>query len=301
MKFRIVDTKAIYRRLMDEPDPAAREAIFREELIAPFQGMVNVFGGDGLAMFRMWHMSPEQFAGEKRGWMERTVNDLAAANAWNQAVEALDEGYAAFAPLHDRIGLDEIVFGLVIADISSVPGQRGYSGFGGIPGWIMTVYGEANDYTLPRVKAATVHELHHNLAGAVGMGMGGNTNIMTITVGEYMIGEGLAESFAAELYGEDKVGFWVTDFDDSRLEETKRIVYDGLEKTGFNVVRGYIFGDDIAASGGLPQAGVPAYAGYAIGYRVVQAYLKRTGKSVVETTLIPAREIIAKSRFFDGV
>lgn len=301
MKFRIVDTETIYRRLLAEPDAAAREAIFREELIAPFQGMVSVFGGDGLAMYRMWGMSPEQFAGDKRAWMEQTVSDLVAANAWMQAEQALDEGYAAFAPLHDRIRLDEIVFGLVIADMGSTPGQRGYSGFGGIPGWIMTVYGEANDYTLPRVKAATVHELHHNLAGAIGIGMGGNTSIMTTSVGEYMIGEGLAESFAAELYGEGRVGFWVTDFDDSRLEETKRIVYDGLEKTGFDVVRGYIFGDDIAASGGLPKAGVPPYAGYAIGYRVVQAYLKRTGKNVVEATLVPAREIIAESRFFESV
>lgn len=299
MQFKIINTETIYRRLLAEPDAAAREAIFHDELVAPFRGMVNVFGGgDGLAMFRMWGMSPEHFAGEKRAWMEETVNRLAAADAWTQTAQALDEGYAAFAPAHDRISLDEIVFGLVISDMGAVPGQRGYSGFGGIPGWIMTVYGEANDYTLPRVKAATVHELHHNLAGAAGMGMGGNTNIMTTSVGEYMIGEGLAESFAAELYGEDKVGFWVTDFDSSRLEETKRIIYDALEKTGFDVVRGYIFGDDIAAQRDLPQAGVPPYAGYAIGYQVVQAYLKRTGKSVVEATFVPAREIVAESRFF---
>lgn len=298
MKFQMVDTESIYRRLLNEPDAARREAIFTKELVEPFQGLANIFGGDGLTAFRMWGMSPQQFAGEDRTWMETTVNRLAAAGAWNQAAQALDEGYAAFAPVHDRIALDTIVFGLVISDMGSVPGQRGYSGFGGIPGWIMTVYGDANDYTLPRVKAATAHELHHNLAGAAGMGMGGSTDIMNTSVGEYMIGEGLAESFAAALYGEDKVGFWVTDFDSSRLDETKRIIYDELDKTGFNVVRGYIFGDDIAAQGDLPRAGVPAYAGYAIGYQVVQAYLRRAGKSVVEATFVPAREIIAESRFF---
>ncbi|MBI5668214.1 MAG: hypothetical protein HZC41_09425 [Chloroflexi bacterium] len=299
MQFQIVDTESIYRRLLDEPDAAAREAIFTSELVEPFRGLVSVFGGgDGLALFRMWGLSPDHFAGEKRDWMAATVNALAAADAWTQAAQALADGYAAFAPLHDRIALDSIVFGLVIADMSSAPGQRRYTGFGGIPGWIMTVYGEANDYTLPRVKAVTAHELHHNLAAAIGMGMGGNTNIMTTSVGEYMVGEGLAESFAVELYGEDKVSFFVTEFEPSRLEETKRLIHDGLEKTGFNVVRGYIFGDDIAGTMGLPQAGVPAYAGYAIGYQVVQAYLRRTGKSVVEATLVPAREIIAESHFF---
>ncbi|HEX2906813.1 MAG TPA: DUF2268 domain-containing putative Zn-dependent protease, partial [Phototrophicaceae bacterium] len=244
-------------------------------------------------------MAPEQFAGDQRAWMQQTVAGLAAANAWKQAAVALEEGYAAFAPLHDRINLEAIVFALVIADISETSGQRGYSGFGAIPGYIMTVYGAANDYTLSRVKAATVHELHHNLAAAAGIGMGGNTNIMTTTVGEYMIGEGLAESFAAELYGADKVGFYVTDFDPSRLAETKCIIHDGLDRSGFDVVRGYIFGDEIAAQYNLPAAGVPAYAGYALGYQIVQAYLKRTGKTVVEATLVPAREIIAESRFFE--
>ena len=49
----------------------------------------------------------------------------------------------------------------------------------------------------------------------------------------------------------------------------------------------------------LPQPGVPAFAGYALGYRVVQAYLKRTGKNVVEATFVPAQEIVAQSGFFD--
>jgi uncharacterized protein YjaZ len=48
----------------------------------------------------------------------------------------------------------------------------------------------------------------------------------------------------------------------------------------------------------LPRAGVPNFAGYAIGYRVVRQFLKRTGKSVAETTFLPSREIIEESGFF---
>jgi uncharacterized protein YjaZ len=43
---------------------------------------------------------------------------------------------------------------------------------------------------------------------------------------------------------------------------------------------------------------VPPFAGYALGYQVVQAYLKRSGKKVVETFFVPAAEIIAESQFF---
>jgi len=63
-------------------------------------------------------------------------------------------------------------------------------------------------------------------------------------------------------------------------------------------VRGYIFGDTLAELMGLPKAGVPNFAGYAIGYRIVRQYLQRTGKSVAETTFLPSREIIAESGFF---
>jgi uncharacterized protein YjaZ len=114
-----------------------------------------------------------------------------------------------------------------------------------------------------------------------------------------MLTEGLAESFAAELYGQDKIGFWVTDLDESRLEETRRIIGGALSATGFDTIRSYIFGDTLSEHAGRAQVGVPAFAGYAIGYRVVQAYLKRTGQSIVEATFVPPQDILAGSGFFD--
>lgn len=297
MKFDVMDTEGIYRRLLAEQDAAAREAIFRDELVAPFAGLVQIFGGgDGVAMFRQWGMSPEQFGDGNRERMSDILDSLATANAWERAAQALTKGWAAFAPFADRIGLESITFALCVADMSNTPWTHGYTGFGGIPGWIMTVYGTPDDYNLARVEAATVHELHHNLGGAAGAVFGRSMN--DVTVGEYMIGEGLAESFSAELYGEELTGPWVTEFDDSKLEQTKAIFRDALDVTGFDRVRGYIFGDLVADTMGLPKTGVPPLAGYALGYRVVQQYLKRTGKTVPEATFTPAREIIAESGFF---
>jgi uncharacterized protein YjaZ len=288
MHFQIVDTESAYRRLLSTPDAATRDAIFRQELIAPFVGLVQFFGGDGPALFAQWGMKPDQFAEGRRKGTAALIDALAAANAWQRAVQALERGRAAFAAYADRIPLEEIVFGLFVADMSATPQARGYTGFGGIPGWIMTVYGAADEYNLQRVEAATVHELHHNILGAV---QPQAVNMMQVTVGEYMILEGLAESFSAELYGSDQAGPWVTEFDESKLAQTKTIFRQGLSVTGFDEIRRYMFGD--------PGAGLPTYAGYAMGYRLVQAYMRRTGKNVVETTFVPAQTIIAGSGFFD--
>lgn len=292
MKFTILDTQSTYRRLLDAPDAGAREAIFREELVAPFAGMAKVFGGDAMASFRQWGMWPEQFEGANRDRMRGILDQLAAADAWNRASAALDTGWAAFAAYSDRIRLPEVVFGLLVADMSGIPQAGGYTGFGGIPGWIMTVYGAPDEENLKRVEAATVHELHHNLAGS---GSPQNLNVMVATLAEYMLVEGLAESFSAELYGPDKIGPWVSRFDMSRMDETKARFRAALGLTGFDAIRRYIFGDSVSGH----NEGIPDYAGYALGYHVVQAYLAKTGKSVVQATFVPPGEIVEASGFFD--
>ena len=58
MQFQIVDTEHAYRRLLAAPDAAARERIFSEELIAPFNGLVQIFGGDGMTTFAAGPIMP---------------------------------------------------------------------------------------------------------------------------------------------------------------------------------------------------------------------------------------------------
>lgn len=45
---------------------------------------------------------------------------------------------------------------------------------------------------------------------------------------------------------------------------------------------------------------MPNYGGYAVGYHVVQAFLKRTGCTVEEATFIPAERIVKESGYFEG-
>jgi uncharacterized protein YjaZ len=296
MKLHHIDVEDIYHRLLTISDEKEREALYRQELLAPFEGMMRFFGGgDPLALAKMWTLyTPEDFAGEARPTVEELVDRMAADHAWRRSAVALERGAAAFAPYADRIGLDSVTCALVLTNAQRGNTiDRGYAGFGGIPGYLMVTFSQANDYTLPRVEGASVHELNHNVRFKIVPFLP-----MQVTVADYIVAEGLAESFAAELFGEEIVGYFVTDFNEEELATARRIIGDALDVSGFNAVRGYIFGDTLAGSMGLPGVGVPNFAGYAIGYRVVRQYLKRTGKSVAETTFLPSREIIEESGFF---
>lgn len=296
MRFQIVDALSTYRRLLAEDDTATREAIYRQEIVEPFAGLARRFGGEPMAMFAQWGMPPTLFDEPRRAATRAVIDGLAGANGWQRAADALARGRDAFAAYADRIPLESATFALLVGDLQGPAEDEGYTGFGGMPGYIMTVYGKATPDNLARIEACTVHELHHNILGSMS-----TKNFMTeTTVGDYMIMEGLAESFAAELYGEDTIGPWVTNFAPSRLDDAKAIIKAHLNDTGFNVIRSYIFGDLPGhAQYGLPSVGVPPYTGYALGYRVVQAYLARNGGSVADATFVPAEQIIAESGFFE--
>jgi uncharacterized protein YjaZ len=292
MKLHIIDVESIYQRLLNSASAEEREAIYRQELLAPFEDMMRIMGGgDPLEQAKMWTLyTPEDFAGEQRPLIENMLRRLTDGRAWQSFADALAQGVAAFV---DRIALDDIASALVITKHNSAMPGRGYAGFGGIPGYLMVTLSLVDDYTLPRVGAAAVHELNHNVRFKIAPFLP-----MQITVADYIIAEGLAETFATRLFGEELVGYMVSDFNEEELATARRVIGGALDVSGFNAVRSYIFGDTISASWGLPKAGVPDFAGYAIGYRVVQQYLQRTGKSIVEATFLPSREIIAESGFF---
>ncbi|GLV60113.1 hypothetical protein KDH_69360 [Dictyobacter sp. S3.2.2.5] len=297
MKLHMIDVESIYRRLLNCASAQEREAIYQQELLAPFAGMARIYGGgdDLLAWAKMWTFyTPEDFDGEQRPIIEEMVRRLTDEGAWQRSVAALERGIASFAPYADRIALDTINCAVVLTKHNSAMPGRGYAGFGGIPGYIMVSLSLVDDYTLPRVGPASVHELNHNVRFKIVPFLP-----MQVTVADYIIAEGLAEAFAAELFGEELVGYYVTDFNEEELTTARRVIGGALDMSGFDAVRGYIFGDSITSAWGGPKAGVPDFAGYAIGYRVVRQYLQRTGGSVAEATFLPSREIIAESGFFE--
>jgi uncharacterized protein YjaZ len=85
--------------------------------------------------------------------------------------------------------------------------------------------------------------------------------MMSFNLAEYIAMEGLAESFASAIYGEDMVGLYVTYISDEDLEKARILIGAALDVTGFDKLRGYVFGGSstdqygFEAVGGMPECG----------------------------------------------
>lgn len=168
--------------------------------------------------------------------------------------------------------------------------NRGYAG-AQISGYVVLPIWP-NDYNLPRIPAALVHEFNHRVR------LAHEPWTFTTTVGQYLVMEGLAKSFAAELYGPEFVGPWTSSLSAQEIASARTIIGAALDVSGFDKIRAYIFGDETSKQWDAPALGLPHCAGYAIGYQVVQAYLDYSGKTATEATFIPHGEIIEVSGFF---
>ena len=293
-----INTDEFYREIIAAPDSVTRERLYRERFIRPWKPMMDMLAP-------MFHADPSDDLAVARAWAWLLPDDLTetpdalrkleAADAWTVAARALAEGAAQFDGYADRLPIESVEGWLVIANPARAdPIGRGYTG--GIDFTqprLIAQFDTPNDTNLPRLPGLVAHELHHVIHLRVFP-----WNMATTSVADYIVHEGMAESFAAALYGADSVGYYVTEFDESELATAKALIGAGLDKTGFDVIRAHIFGDHFAEQFGLPKIGMPAFGGYAIGYRVVQAYLNRTGQSVADATFVPAGEIVRESGFF---
>ena len=275
-----------------------RDAAIAEMIVAPFQGMfaqMAMGGGSDaqagyVAAAQGWQMTPPEPASDAY-WA--ALDQLEAVHATQQAVAALERADTAFVEAGVSTNIDTVRVGIFPfhPDNPQIAFSGGYTGFGGIPGYIvLTLW--PNDYTLPRIAPAAVHEFNHQLRfqrHPIGM---------QVSVGEYIVAEGLAESFAAQLFGEELVDPWVTDHTEEQLSQARDLIGAHIDLRGFGPVHQYVFGDETAAQQGLPAIGMPCFGGYAIGYQLVQAYLRNTRQTAAQATLMPAAEIITQARYW---
>lgn len=296
MKIIIEDTMKQYESLysMDE----GREEFFRYSMMKPFEKMWNMFnvplkakdpkGYDVImATDMLGYLSVSDIkAGEKALEGLKEIQALQIAqNTLNRCVDFTEE--------HNlKINADELRFGMYIADPQKLALQKGYSGFGGIPGFIqVSIY--PNAYNIPKIPALIAHEFHHNIRFSYFDWNHGN-----VTVGEYLIIEGLAESFARELFGEALLGPWVTSLDKEDLEYSTEVIGDALDVKGFAEVSSYMFGDIIAKEQGYQPVGLSTCAGYAVGYQAVQSFMKSNNVGISEATLLGTEEILGNCGLF---
>jgi uncharacterized protein YjaZ len=221
------------------------------------------------------------------------LDALRASDALGHCVRGLEAAAVRLDPAAHGADAERVRFALALGDPAHYdPRMDQYTGVGMIPGELLvTVFPTA--FNVPRLPAIAVHELNHNVRFRV------EPWSPATTVGKYLVDEGVAECFAAEMYGEAMLGRWTTGLSVAEVDALRPRYREGIDVTGFNEIRGWIFGDWSAERLGHAKVGVPDFAGYAVGYRLVRAFLDRTGTSAAEATYLPWREIVGGSRFFE--
>ncbi|CAM3387288.1 DUF2268 domain-containing protein [Tsukamurella hominis] len=287
MKITVLDTYAAMRAILCAPEE--KRAALLEEMWRPVAGMYRYFPGpvDLVAM----HAASSGFPLDRdTDACLAAVERLRAADAWGRIERALGHAADRLADALRRVDLPELTVLLVVGD----PGDRiyldealGLTANGGVTGYLyLNVWPSPEN--LDRLEAMAVHEFDHNVRYAPG---GVVWDPATVTVGEQIVSEGLADALARELYGEElgpaRIG--VPHRHDDALYAT---VVDNLGVTGMQNFASWVLGDAIAGRFGAPPIGVPTGAGYAVGNRLVDAYLAATGRTASEAVHADAREII---------
>lgn len=292
MTYKVIDTVEQYEELLAITDLEKRKNYFRYTMMEPFKEMWNLInvplkakqenGYDVIMATKM--LGYADISNGKQ--IEQGLSILNENNAYIVADNTIKNCIENANKSGLKVNADEIKFGLYVANPDKLKLQKGYTGFGGIPGFI-TVNIYPNEYNLPKLPAVIAHEFHHNIRFSYFDWDHGN-----VTLGDYLVIEGLAESFAKELYGTEQLGPWVTSMDKEELEYSTDVIREALDVKGFAEVSSYMFGDEIAAQEGYQPVGLPFCAGYAVGYKAVQSYMKKYNKTIYEATLASTDEII---------
>lgn len=283
----------VYRKIMNAAQDK-KEDIYRYELMLPFKGKWDCYhipikasreGAYDIVMAnnRMGLFPPSRVDSTTRDWIE-AISDQ---KLWTACRSSIENALERFARKGIELKVQEYLFSIFLADPENAYTKmnEGYCGDGGIPGFVMgwLVPSESN---LKRLPAALAHETNHNVRYQFIKW----TN--DITLGEMLVGEGLAENYATVIHGEAFLGPWVSKTDPELLPLIKETLYDGLDATGFENITAYLYGDEMARMQGFPEAGLPYCAGYAVGYHLVKYFLKKTGVSIEEATILPHGEIL---------
>lgn len=289
----------IYRKVA-QAQPAEKTELFRNEMLAPFMKKweiqqipfkaVEPHGFDVITLNSMINLSPEQIT-------DQIAPELALISSdafWIECEHAVKNSLTLFKENGVSLPVTDYLFTIQLGNKESLALQlsEGYSGDGGIPGYILgTII--PNSYTLPRMKAALAHECNHNVRYQFIQWD------QAVTLGELVVSEGLAENYATSLCGEEMLGPWVAKTTGKTLnEQIKPAFRERLQITGFDKIAPYLYGDEIAKIQNFQPVHMPYSAGYVCGYYLIQYYLQKTGKTNFEATITPADQILGEAEGF---
>lgn len=287
MTISVIDSASNMRRVLAAM-PEDRADLVRE-MWSPLAGMYRFIPGgvDMAAVHRQnfgfdWEGATEP--------LQEALERLVESDAWDRTAKALEYGVAALRSANPGIEVPDLQVLLVLGDPTNthfIDEIKGLSAFGGISGYItITVW--PTPQVVERLEAIAVHELHHNVRYSPG---GVVWDPMTVTVGEQVISEGFADVFATELYGALGYTHFVSESthnDDGVLQK----VANGLHVAGMQNFAAWVHGDASARLLGAEPVGLPTGAGYAVGTRLVRAYLDATGSTAAQSIAAHLNEVL---------
>jgi uncharacterized protein YjaZ len=282
MKIEICNTLALLRETK-HLDPKSRQAIWHERVVAPFKPMMQMVPMDFTAMGACdINTAPSVYSA--------TMDKLLKGAVVGRIEAALKKAFQALKARGDFRFPETLQVGIFISDGKNPIHDglnHGFTGFGGIPGFIVLIL-SPTEYVLKSLEALVVHEFHHNIRFLIEPW----PQDMNISVGKYLLDEGMAEAFAAELYGESYIGPQTIGLSTDELLKAASIILPHAEEKGFQTARSYLFGDAMADACGYPKTGLPHGAGYAVGYRLMKDYFAKTGKNIFDATLESSEHIL---------
>ncbi|MFF4368236.1 DUF2268 domain-containing protein [Streptomyces sp. NPDC001594] len=286
MKIIVQDTASAMLDLLQRPLEERPDAL--REMFSPLQSAMSAIGD--LDMVQM-HQAGSGFRIDvEDARYAAALRQMQDAQVWNQIEDRLAAAWTWLNAALPGVKTAETVH-VVLAlgnpdDELLTVHNGGYFGMGGIPGAIqLTMW--PTETSLAKIGYAAAHELHHNVRYA---------NVIwdpaTVTVGEQVVAEGLAEAFVRELAGEEAMGPWATTLSGRELEQAQAKVTAAVDVAGMANLPPYVYGDATARRMGCEPVGLPDAAGYAAGLRIVDAHIRASGLTAAQSTALPAREIL---------
>ncbi|WP_082310433.1 DUF2268 domain-containing protein [Nonomuraea sp. SBT364] len=280
MRFIVHDTISVMAEMLKEPLEKRPGAL--REMLAPMRSAIPVPGdvvdihhrGGG---FRVDADDPRYL---------EAVTRLAGQDVLGQVERELQRASEALGHLEQAESL-QVMFVLGNPDddhLMRVTG--GYYGMGGAPGWLYLLAWPSDD-VIGRIAHLAVHEFHHSVRFTTV-----EWNPATVTVGEHVISEGLAEAFVRELSGAGAMGPWSGMVTGEEYERAHAKIMAGFGLAGMTNTPAYVLGDSAMRMFGQEPRGIPDMAGYAVGLRLVDEVMEATGLTAVQLSGLPVAELV---------